>query len=84
MIGGGTAGNTVASRLVENSTLSVAIVEAGRFYETDNGNFSAIPGLALSSPFLSTTVPYQRQPLIDWDLVPVPQPGSAGQRIHYP
>ena len=83
VIGGGTAGITIASRLAEDPTLSVAIIEAGGFYETDNGNYSVIPGLALSAPFLSTTVPYQQQPLVDWSLVSVPQTGAGGRRIHY-
>lgn len=83
VIGGGTAGITIASRLAEDPTLSVAIIEAGGFYETDNGNYSVIPGLALSSPFLSTTVPYQPQPLVDWSLVSVPQTGAGGRQIHY-
>ena len=83
VIGGGTAGITVASRLAEDPTLSVAVIEAGGFYETDNGNYSVIPGLSLSSPFLSTTVPYQPQPLVDWSLVSVPQTGADGRQIHY-
>ena len=83
VVGGGTAGITVASRLAEDPTVSVAIIEAGGFYETDNGNYSVIPGLSLSSPFLSTTVPYQQQPLVDWNLVSVPQTGASGRRIHY-
>ncbi len=83
VVGGGTAGITIASRLAEDPTLSVAIVEAGGFYETDNGNHSVIPGLALFNPFLETTVPYQQQPLVDWSLVSVPQTGANGRRIHY-
>jgi choline dehydrogenase len=83
VIGGGTAGITIASRLAENSNVSVAIIEAGGFYEVDNGNFSVIPGLALSAAFLGTAVPFQPQPLMDWGLVSVPQTGAAGRLIHY-
>ena len=83
VIGGGTAGLTIASRLAEDPSLSVAVIEAGGFYETDNGNYSVIPGLALSAPFLSTAVPYQQQPLVDWSLVSVPQIGAQGRQIHY-
>jgi len=83
VVGGGTAGITIASRLAEDPTLSIAIIEAGGFYETDNGNYSLIPGLALSAPFLATTVPYQQQTLIDWSLVSVPQSGAEGRQIHY-
>ena len=83
MIGGGTAGITIASRLAEDPTVSVAIIEAGGFYEIDNGNFSVVPGLSLSSPFLSTLTTYQQQPLVDWSLVSVPQSGAAGRQIHF-
>ena len=61
----------------------MAVIEAGGSYETDNGNFSTIPGLSLSAPFLSTAVPYQPAPLVDWDLVSVPQVGAAERKIHY-
>lgn len=83
VVGGGTAGTTVAARLAEDPNLSVAIIEAGGFYEKDDGNYSVIPGLALSSPFLSTKVPYEPQPLVDWSLVTTPQAGADGRRIHY-
>jgi hypothetical protein len=46
IIGGGTAGLTVARRLAANSSFTVAVVEAGGFYELDNGNYSEIPGFA--------------------------------------
>ncbi|ESZ93964.1 hypothetical protein SBOR_5667 [Sclerotinia borealis F-4128] len=83
VIGGGTAGITIASRLAENPSVSVAIVEAGGFYEVDNGNFSVVPGLALSAPFLGTAVPFQPQPLVDWGLVSTVQAGAGGRQIHY-
>lgn len=38
VIGGGTAGLTIAARLAEDSDVSVAVVEAGGFYQQDNGN----------------------------------------------
>lgn len=38
VIGGGTAGLTIAARLAEDSDLSVAVIEAGGFYQQDNGN----------------------------------------------
>jgi len=83
VIGGGTAGITIASRLAEDPKVSVAIIEAGGFYEVDNGNYSVVPGLALSSPFLATTVPFPQQPLVDWGLVSVPQIGALNRQIHY-
>lgn len=46
VIGGGTAGLVIAERLAANSTYSVAVIEAGGFYELDNGNYSQIPAFA--------------------------------------
>ena len=46
IIGGGTAGLVIAERLAANSTYSVAVIEAGGFYELDNGNYSQIPAFA--------------------------------------
>ena len=33
----------MATRLAEKASLSVAVVEAGRFYEGDGGNISTTP-----------------------------------------
>ena len=38
VVGGGTAGLTIAARLAEDSDVSVAVIEAGGFYQQDNGN----------------------------------------------
>ena len=84
MIGGGTAGSTIAARLAEDPKLSIALFEAGGFYENDDGNTSTVPGLISTAQFLETSVPFQTQPLVDWSLVSVPQPGAAGRKIHYP
>lgn len=46
IVGGGTAGLVVARRLASNSSLSIAVIEAGGFYEFDNGNSSEVPGYA--------------------------------------
>lgn len=77
IVGGGTAGLTIATRLAENRSLSVAVVEAGGFYEIDNGNLSIIPGRAV---WFSGTDPKDFQPLVDWGFNTVPQavcPDSA-------
>ncbi|KAI4160593.1 MAG: hypothetical protein LQ342_005614 [Letrouitia transgressa] len=83
VVGGGTAGITLASRLAQNSSLSVAIIEAGGFYEVDNGNYSVLPGLWASEPFLTSTEIFPPQPLIDWGLVTAPQTGALNRKIHY-
>jgi choline dehydrogenase len=81
VVGGGTAGLAVASRLAE--TASVAVIEAGGFYEVENGNQSVVPWYALTMSVLSTSLSYSRQPLVDWDLVSVPQASANNRRIHF-
>ena len=47
IVGGGTAGLALAVRLAEDTSLTVAVIEAGGFYEEDFGNNSVVPGLGL-------------------------------------
>ena len=70
IIGGGTAGLTVALRLTENPTISVAVIEAGGFYEVDSGNTSVVPGY---STFYAGTDPRDTDSEIDWGFVTTPQ-----------
>ena len=72
IIGGGTAGLTVAERLSEDPTISVAVIEAGGFYELDNGNVSQIPAFYAKN-FNQTAAPETIQPLIDWEYIIEPQ-----------
>lgn len=37
IVGGGTGGLAIAARLAENRNTSVAVIEAGGFYQVDNG-----------------------------------------------
>lgn len=76
IIGGGTAGLTVAERLAEDPTVSVAVIEAGGFYELDNGNVSQIPAF-YSKNFNQTDAPETIQPLIDWAYTTEPQMVSS-------
>lgn len=80
VVGGGNAGLTIASRLAENKTASVAVVEAGGFYEVDNGNKSIVPGY---STFFTGSDPDDYQPLIDWGFKTTPQPGVGDRVLHY-
>lgn len=80
VVGGGNAGLAIASRLAENKTASAAVVEAGGFYEIDNGNKSIVPGY---STFFTGSDPDDFQPLIDWGFKTVPQPGVGGRVLHY-
>jgi len=38
IVGGGTGGLAIAARLAEDKNASVAVIEAGGFYQMDNGN----------------------------------------------
>ncbi|KAI9042663.1 GMC family oxidoreductase [Aspergillus affinis] len=80
IVGGGTAGLTLATRLVEQQKGSVAVIEAGGFYEIDNGNISQVPAFDGTYTGRSKT---DWQPLIDWGYVTTPQAGSYNDELHY-
>ena len=69
VVGGGTAGLAMATRLAQTSS-SVAVIEAGGFYELDNGNNSVIPAFATR---FAGADPNDYNPLVDWDFVTSPQ-----------
>ena len=70
IVGGGNAGLTIATRLAQQQNGSVAVVEAGTFYEIGNGNYSEIP--LYDEYFISKNV-NDWQPLVDWGYVTSPQ-----------
>jgi len=78
IVGGGTAGLTVASRLAENSSLSVAVIEAGTFSEISNGNNSQVPAYSLRGIGGGEYV----NPWIDWGLDTVEQPVRLLTDVH--
>ncbi|KAL8935487.1 MAG: hypothetical protein Q9211_004674 [Gyalolechia sp. 1 TL-2023] len=73
VVGGGTAGLTIASRLAADSSISVAVIEAGGFYEAE-GNTSVVPGYCT---LYAGTDPADTYPSIDWNFMTVPQAVSA-------
>lgn len=70
VVGGGTAVLIITSRLAADASISVAVVEAGGFYEADDGNTSVVPGYCTvyAGTDLSDT-----NPLVDWGFATVPQ-----------
>lgn len=79
--GAGLAGSVVATRLAQAfPNMTIAVVEAGSFYEISNTNYSQIP--YYSTKFVGGD-PDDWQPLIDWGLVTEPLAGVNNKRIHY-
>lgn len=60
--------------------ISVAIIEAGGFYEIDGGNITQIP--AFVEDFTGTE-PSSYQPLIDWGQATTPQQQLGGREMLY-
>ena len=82
VIGAGTAGATIAARLAAQPGVSVAVIEAGGFYEQDNGNASQIPGY--SSNYMTFNDLKPQPLLVDWQLITEPQtvcPCSSSVRM---
>ncbi|TAQ87000.1 hypothetical protein B7494_g4677 [Chlorociboria aeruginascens] len=79
VVGGGTAGNTLATRLAL-AGFSVGLIEAGSFYELDNGNKTTIPGYDQST---HPNTPATSQQLVEYDFVTEPQGGLNGRQLHY-
>jgi hypothetical protein len=73
VVGGGTAGLAIAARLSENGSRSVAVIEAGTYYESF-GNTSEIP---LFGPSWTGKDPEDTNPNLDWGFVTIPQTVST-------
>ncbi|KKK20301.1 hypothetical protein ARAM_002426 [Aspergillus rambellii] len=79
IVGGGTAGLTVANRLTENASVTVAVIEAGTFPEDVVGNISQVP--AYATLFSSTELSNLE---IEWGFETTPQAGKNGSVVDYP
>ncbi|KAF1851835.1 GMC oxidoreductase [Cucurbitaria berberidis CBS 394.84] len=80
IVGGGTAGLAVANRLSASGEHSVAVIEAGGFYELENGNNSQIPRYVWAGAGLGFE---DVNPLVDWEFETEPEEGIGGKKIHY-
>ncbi|KAH6648066.1 choline dehydrogenase [Truncatella angustata] len=79
IVGGGTAGLTLAARLSEDSNIQVAVLEAGTYYQAGNPLLSSTPAgdvIGVGASPLDTN-------LVDWNFVTTPQSGANNRRIHY-
>lgn len=76
VVGGGTAGATIATRLAEHKS-SVALIEAGSYYE----------GVSLASLPIADVIGIGSDPTtrnaIDWGFVAKGQPGTNYRDIHF-
>ncbi|KAL1306162.1 hypothetical protein AAFC00_004269 [Neodothiora populina] len=73
IIGGGTAGLVVASRLTEDPSLRVLVIEAGADHRSDPR--IVVPGLASQ---------VYGDPDFDWTYISAPQRGLNGRQLHQP
>lgn len=80
VVGGGTAGLVVATRLAENTSLSIAVIEPGTFSEISNGNNSQVPAYSYASISEDSE---DINPWIDWELDTVPQPVSLPKAMSH-
>ena len=79
IVGGGTAGLVMANRLSENGSVSVAVIEAGGYYEQVDPLFRTTPALdgdGIGADPASTNS-------IDWNFVTAPQKGANNRQLHY-
>ena len=98
VVGGGTGGLTITARLAEDRNVSVAVVQAGVFYQIDNGNgrYETHQTIAMTpSQNFSSVIPglFGEQGVgaapdagfqwIDWQFLTTPHSGLGNRSVHY-
>ncbi|KAI7773760.1 hypothetical protein LA080_009898 [Diaporthe eres] len=79
--GGGTAGLTLAARLSEDPSTSVAVIEAGTYYSISDPLLASTPA---GDTLFAGSSPTDTNPLVDWDFVTTSQTGANNRQIRYP
>ncbi|PVI07227.1 GMC oxidoreductase [Periconia macrospinosa] len=80
IVGGGTAGLTIANRLSENPGTQVAVIEAGTLYEITNPLLSSTPA---GDVIWAGASQLDTNPLVDWNFVTQSQAGANNRKLHY-
>jgi choline dehydrogenase len=75
----GTAGLTIAARLSETAGVTVAIIEAGTYYQLANPLLSQAP----AGDVIGVGADPKDTNLVDWNFVTTPQAGANGRSVHY-
>ncbi|OJD30259.1 choline dehydrogenase [Diplodia corticola] len=79
IVGGGTGGNAIGVRLAE-AGFSVAIIEAGLYYEIGKPVLGSTPAGGIVGIGAN---PLDSDPLVDWVFKTEPQAGANDREVHY-
>jgi hypothetical protein len=78
VVGGGTGGLTMAKRLAEDPSVTVAVIEAGTVYQVADPIFAETPGG--DTTFIGTD---ETMPTVDWGFFTAPDPASDNLKRSY-